>query len=81
MSAKAEPGKFEETFRELQAVVETLESDRISLEEALAAYEKGMALLKQCASILEEAELRVEQLSKDGSGQFHVDETELSPED
>lgn len=77
MTTKAGKQNFEEAFNALQAVVEKLESDDISLEEALQAYEKGIRLIQQCAAILEQAQLRIEQLSKDEAGQFHLED--ISP--
>ena len=54
---------YEQAFAELEAIVAKLESEEQSLEEALAAYERGQALASYCAGLLEEAELKVQQLS------------------
>lgn len=74
MNPKPKPQNFEEAFGALQAVVEKLESDRISLEEALSAYEHGMELLRRCTEILDLAQLRVEQLTKDTEGVIHTED-------
>lgn len=53
---------FEEAFRALQEAVDALESGTLPLEQALAVFERGMALARRCAEHLEQAELRVRQL-------------------
>ena len=57
-------GTFEENFRRLQEVVQRLSEGNLTLGEALAAYEEGMALADLCATMLDEAELRVKQVSE-----------------
>jgi exodeoxyribonuclease VII small subunit len=54
---------YEQAFEELEAIVSTLETGQLKLEEALALFERGQALARHCASLLEEAELRVRTLS------------------
>lgn len=54
---------FEEALGRLEALVETLEDDDAGLEEALAAYEKGVVLARHCLDRLDAAELRVQELA------------------
>lgn len=54
---------FEEAMAELEALVQRLERGQLDLEASIAAYERGTELRRHCAKKLEEAELRVEQLS------------------
>jgi exodeoxyribonuclease VII small subunit len=54
---------YEEAFAALESVVEALESEQRPLDEAIALYERGQALSKHCAALLEKAELKVRQLS------------------
>jgi exodeoxyribonuclease VII small subunit len=54
---------FEESFTRLQEVVGKLSTGNLSLQEALGAFEEGMGLADTCARMLEEAELRVKQVS------------------
>ncbi len=54
---------YEETFAELQAVVAALEGEGKSLDESIALYERGQALARHCASLLEKAALKVRQLN------------------
>jgi exodeoxyribonuclease VII small subunit len=55
---------FEAAFQELEEIVNLLESDQ-PLEEALRLYERGQGLAKHCASLLDQAELRVQQIAGD----------------
>ncbi len=55
---------FEENFIRLQEVVAKLSDGNLTLEEALGAYEEGMALADRCARMLDEAEFRVKQVSE-----------------
>jgi len=62
MMKKIEDLSYEEAFAELEAVVGTLENEEKTLEESLALFERGQTLSKYCASLLENAELRVKQV-------------------
>jgi len=55
---------YEKAFAELQEIVTKLESGEIPLEEALALFERGQALAKTCAGLLDKAELRIRELGK-----------------
>ena len=57
---------FEQTFERLDDVVKKLESGDLPLEESLALYEEGMKLAAQCNDWLDQAELRVRQLTSVG---------------
>lgn len=50
---------FETALAELQAVVERLEAGKVSLEDSLASYERGMELVTLCNRYLDNAEQRV----------------------
>ena len=47
---------FEQAIKELTAIVEKIEQGEIALQDSLAEYEKGMALIKHCRGILQKAE-------------------------
>ncbi len=60
---------FESAVAALERVVHDLEEGQIGLNEALAGYERGVALLAQCQEMLERAERRIELLTGvDGTG-------------
>lgn len=50
---------FEQSLDELELLVEKMEAGDLSLEQSLAAYERGVGLYRQCQQALEQAELRV----------------------
>ena len=54
---------FEEALESLEAIVHELEDGQIGLADALARYEQGVKLLKQCFHLLEGAERKIELLS------------------
>jgi exodeoxyribonuclease VII small subunit len=58
---------FEDALDRLEAIVERLEDDPPALDEALDAYEDGVALAKECLARLNDAEQRMEELSLDDS--------------
>jgi exodeoxyribonuclease VII small subunit len=58
---------FEQAFEELNAIVQQLESGELALEESVTLYQRGRALSTHCQSLLDRAELRVNQLNDDGS--------------
>ncbi len=56
---------FEEAIKELTGIVGKIEQGEISLQDSLQQYERGMALIKQCRTILQQAEKRIEKISQD----------------
>ena len=62
VSPASELPSFETALAELQRIVVDLEDGRVGLEESLARFERGIALLKTCYQVLERAEQRIEQL-------------------
>lgn len=53
---------FEESLRELEAIVRRLEEGKTNLEDAMGAYERGATLRAHCEKKLKDARLRVEQI-------------------
>lgn len=53
---------FDDALVELQRAVADLETGGLPLERSIALYERGVALHERCASLLAEAELKVQQL-------------------
>lgn len=63
-STEASPvADFETSLDQLEQLVEKMEHGEMSLEESLAAYERGVGLYRKCQTALEQAELRVRLLS------------------
>ena len=63
---------FESAMEEIEQVVEQIESGELSLEESLAAYEKGVGLVKFCYQKLNEVEKRIEVLVKDKESKLQL---------
>lgn len=57
---------FEAAFAELEETVRKLEAGGLSLEESLGLYERGQALADYCGAQLDQAELKVRQLTPEG---------------
>ena len=68
----SQPLKFEAAIEDLEQVVEQLESGDLSLEDALAAFERGVGLVRYCNQKLCEVEKKVELLVRDKKGQLHL---------
>ena len=62
-NANLEGISYEQALGELERIVAALESEERPLEEALALYERGQVLARFCAGLLDNAELKVQQLS------------------
>lgn len=63
---------FEEALEELEQAVARLEQGGLTLEEALALFERGIELAALCEKALDEAELRLEKLRPAGSGAYEA---------
>jgi exodeoxyribonuclease VII small subunit len=59
----AEPG-FEAAQRELDEIVQRLESGQASLDEAIALWERGEELYRLCAAKLDSAQGRIDELAR-----------------
>ena len=62
--------KFEVALEELEGMVEQLETGELALEESLAAFERGVGLVKYCNQKLTDVEKKVELLLKDKEGKL-----------
>jgi exodeoxyribonuclease VII small subunit len=54
---------FEDAIKELTGIVGKIEQGQIPLQDSIEQYERGMALIKQCRGILQQAEKRIEKIS------------------
>jgi exodeoxyribonuclease VII small subunit len=57
---------YEQAYKELEEIVNGLETNQKSLDEALALFERGQALAKHCSGLLDRAELKVQQINIQG---------------
>ncbi len=59
---------FEDALRELEGIVTSLERGDVSLDDAIAAFERGTVLKAHCQARLEEARMKVEQIKLPADG-------------
>ena len=64
MAAKKQALSFEESLSRLEEIVRHLEKGDMPLNESLALYEEGTALITACSRMLDEAEQKVVKLKK-----------------
>jgi exodeoxyribonuclease VII small subunit len=62
--------RFEDALHDLEETVQRLESGELSLEDALAAFERGVGLVRVLNEKLGEVEQRVEVLMRDSQGRL-----------
>ena len=65
---------FEENLKELESIVSELEKGELGLEDAIAKFEKGIAVSKECNTKLEEAEKRINILLDGEEKEFSIEE-------
>ncbi len=63
---------FEESIKELTNIVGKIEQGQIPLQDSLQQYEKGMALIKHCRTILNKAEKRIEKITKEEASEDEI---------
>lgn len=61
---------FEEALAQLENIVRELESGRIKLDDAIAAYEKAVALKQLCENKLKAAQLKIEKIELGPDGEL-----------
>jgi exodeoxyribonuclease VII small subunit len=55
---------FEEALSRLEQLIARIESGEVGLEKAIAEYERGVTLIRRCKDILQKAEQRVDELTR-----------------
>lgn len=78
MSNSKENHSFETSLKELEKIVGQLEGGDIPLETQLKAFEKGVALSRECLKQLEEVERKVELLMQTPEGEFKTTPFDVS---
>lgn len=58
---------LEETFAEIEDIIEQMEQPDVSLDESFKLYQKGVEGLKSCNELLDEVEKKMQILTADGS--------------
>ena len=68
---------FEEALAELEEIVRHLEEGAGRLDDAIKAYERGVALKQHCESKLQEAQARIEKVVLGSDGTVKADPMEI----
>ncbi|MCD4754238.1 MAG: exodeoxyribonuclease VII small subunit [Deltaproteobacteria bacterium] len=72
---------FEKALKELERHVKQLEENDLPLEAALKTFEHGINLSRYCAKCLDDAEKRIQQLSRDENNEPMLKAWEGNSED
>lgn len=65
--------KFEDELRDLEEIVNRIDSGDLSLEESIAAFERGVALVRSLNLKLDEVERKVEVLIRTAQGELRTE--------
>ena len=77
----AKKEKFEDYLRQVEDAVKSLEGGKLQLEESIEKYETGIKALRQCYSILEQAEKKIQLLVKEKDGSLSAKDFEPAGEE
>jgi exodeoxyribonuclease VII small subunit len=72
---------FEEALKKLETIVESMEAEDLPLETLLTRFEEGTKLAKVCQAKLSDAELKIQQLEKQSSGELTLKPVDLKEND
>lgn len=83
--ARKKSVNFEASLEALEELVERMEDGELSLEESLAAFEKGVRIARECQDALKQAEQRVQILLAENGEErladFDAEDDELADSD
>jgi exodeoxyribonuclease VII small subunit len=71
---------FEEALEKLEEVVKQLEDENISLEDSMQRFEQGIKLSSHCLKKLNQAEQKIEELTRSEDGRLVARELEIDRE-
>lgn len=73
--------KFEDALQRLEQIVDQLETGNLALEDSLKVFEEGVGLARRCAKYLDDAEKRIEALTRDENGVLRTQALILEDDD
>jgi exodeoxyribonuclease VII small subunit len=76
-----EQKKFEDELRDLEAIVARIDSGELSLEESIAAFERGIGLVRVLNHKLDEIEKKVEVLVRNAQGELRTTPYQNAPDE
>lgn len=68
MAKNDKPKSFEDAIEELETILADIERGQVPLEESIERYERGRTLVKHCQGVLDSAEKRIQELSRQDDG-------------
>jgi exodeoxyribonuclease VII small subunit len=57
---------YEQKIEQVRKIIERIEDGNTSLDESILLFEQGAVLIKQCETLLSEAEVKITTLTRDG---------------
>ena len=70
MAEKKEDIKFEKAMKRLEIIVEELEKGEMDIDKSLEYFEEGIKMSRHCSKKLNEAEQRIEKLTRNDKGEL-----------
>src|SRR2546430_16731687 len=82
--AEVDQMDYEAAVAELERTVQLLGKEQVDLAESVRTFERGLALARRCAQLLDDAERRVKELAAAGGGppgswRFFQNRTSFAP--
>ena len=68
---------FEDAMDELEGIVNALDKGDVSLDEAIAAYDRGSVLKDHCEKRLNQAKMKVETIQSEENGESKTDKIDV----
>lgn len=65
---RKKPESFEDALKRLEEIVQRMEGGDLALEDSLGLFEEGVRLTRVCSQRLDEAEKKIELLTRDEKG-------------
>ena len=72
--------KFEDYLKQVEEAVKSLEGGKLQLEDSIEKYETGIKALRQCYTILDQAEKKIQLLVKEKDGTLSAKDFEPAGE-
>jgi len=77
MTKSIEKMSFEEALAELEEIVNKIDTGQESLADAVASFERGVALKNHCEKMLKEAKLKIEKITITAENKIEFTEVEV----
>lgn len=78
---KSKKENIEVLMKQIENIIEELESGELDLDESIKKYESGLFLIEKCKKILKESKLKIETLKKKADMEIDDDKDNDDNED